>query len=261
VNRQQRRAAVRRMKAGTLEDLLREAARQAERMLDEHGEIPPFWFVDTLDEMVMIVTPFNADSPEEAQKVKEAAVQRVREFMREHGARRYVFVSESWSYKNIRRTSDLSKDEEATCFVTNVAGSPIQAIGARSKKDGLLYLESVASGDTPITASPEEIRSAKAQAEAKGFELEFITGTEAEELLVCIQALKNWDGKSASTHPLRNEIVLLSAEDRTQTLVALRDIIRSEDGKPRLSALEIDKDNQPAGGLFTGLLQEQRVMH
>jgi hypothetical protein len=45
MNRQQRRAAARR--SGTLEDFVREAARAAEQMLDEHDEIIPFWVIDT----------------------------------------------------------------------------------------------------------------------------------------------------------------------------------------------------------------------
>jgi hypothetical protein len=40
----------------------------------------------------------------------------------------------------------------------------------------------------------------------------------------------------------------------------MRNIIRSEGGKPHLSEIEIHKDNQPAVGRFTEMLQE-RVVH
>jgi hypothetical protein len=199
----------------------------------------------------MAVTPFVGDSAEEVREAKEAIAQKVREFMREHGARRYVFVAEAWAFNSVRRSSDLLDHEKGRYFATNVMGAPIQAAGIRSK-NGLLYVEAVV--NTPSSASPEGIR----RAEAEGFEI--ITGAEAEQLLADIQAEMSWDGESGATHPRRKEVVVFTAEDRTQALAGTRDIIRSEGGKPHLSELEIDKNNQPAGGRFTELLQE-RVVH
>jgi hypothetical protein len=173
--------------------------------------------------------------------------------MREHGATRYVFVAESWTYEPVRRSSDLP-DDEGTVFVTNVADAPIQALGRRGN-DGHLYVGSV------YRRGPSWSETAKAPPDG----VEVITGAEAEELLAAIQAEVEWrergDG-SLGTHPRRREIVVLSAEDRTQALVGMRDIVRSEGGKPHLSALEVHRTDgeHAAGGRFTDLLQE-RVVH
>jgi hypothetical protein len=203
----------------------------------------------------MVVTPIDAESAEEAGKVKDAIAQKVREFMREHGATRYVFVAESWTYEPVRRSSDLP-DDEGTVFVTNVADAPIQALGRRGN-NGHLYVGSV------YRHRSEPAWSETAKAPPDGVEV--ITGAEAEELLAAIQAEVEWrergDG-SLGTHPRRREIVVLSAEDRTQALVGMQDIVRSEGGKPRMSGLEIHRsdDEHAAAGRFTDLLQE-RVVH
>jgi hypothetical protein len=235
------------VESSTLEDFMREAAKAADRMLDAHGEVTPFWLVDTPDGTAMAVTPIDADSAEEAREIKANITQEMREFMREHGAGRYVFVAEGWAYEGIRRSSDLP-DDEGTVFVTDVTGAPFQVLGRRGK-NGKLYVGSVY--NTPADWS-EQVKGAPDG-------LEVITGAEAEQLLADIQAHMSWDGASAETHPRRMEVVTFIAEDRTQALAGMRDIIRSEGGKPHLSELEIDKDNQPVGR-FTGLLQE-RVMH
>jgi hypothetical protein len=247
MNRQQR------MKSGTLEEFVREAARAAEQMLDEHGEITPFWLVDTPGGLETVVTPVGADSAEEAGKAKDLLAQALRDFMREHGATRYVFVAESWACEPVRRTPDLP-DDEGTVFVTNVADAPIQVMGRRGN-DGHLYVSKVYRREGLFSSWSEA-----AKASITG--VEFITGAEAEELLAAIQADIEWrergDG-SLGTHPRHREIVTFCAEDRTQALVGMRDIVRSEGGKPHLSALEINEDFNPAGR-FTGLLQE-RVVH
>jgi hypothetical protein len=234
----------------TLEDFVREAAGAADRMLDAHGEVTPFWLVDTPEGTAMVVTPVNAKTAEEAREIKENIAQEMRKFMREHGARRYVFVAESWSCSPVRRSSDLP-DDEGTVFVTNVAGAPIQVLGRRGEKDRQLYVGGV--NNAPYSEWSEKIKGAP-----EGVEV--VTGAEAEQLLADVQAERSWDGVSGETHPRRREIVMFSAEDRAQALIGIRDIVRSEGGKPHLSELEIDKDNQPAGGLFTELLQE-RVVH
>jgi hypothetical protein len=250
MNRQQR------MKSGTLEEFVREAAREAEQMLDEQGNITPFWLVDTPGGLETVITPIGGDSAEEASKIKDVIADALREFMREHGATRYVFVGESWACEPVRRSSDLP-DDEGTVFVTNVAGAPIQVMGRRGN-DGHLYVGS----KLDAAHSPRNWSEAmKSIPDA----VEVITGAEAEELLADVQAEREWrergDG-SLGTHPRRKEIVVLSAEDHTQTLVGMRDIVRSGGGKPRLSALEVlggDRETR-AGARFAGLLPE-RVVH
>jgi hypothetical protein len=272
MNRQQRRAAAsKRMKSGTfediareagaaskrtksvtLEDFVREAAGVADRMFDAHGEITPFWLVDAPKATAMIVTPIDAESAEEAREVKNAVSQKMREFMREHGATRYVFVAETWAYAAVRQTSNLPEDE-GTVFVTAVADAPIQVLGRRGN-DGQLYVGSTLNAAHSPSNWSEAMKNIPDA-------VEVITGAEAEQLLADIQAEREWDGVSLETHPRRREIVALAAEDHTQMLVGTRDIIRSEGGKPRLSALEVlEGDGRNRGPRFAGLLPE-RVVH
>jgi hypothetical protein len=234
-------------RARTLEDFVREAAQAADRMLNMDGEVTPFWLVDTSEKIAMAVTPFVGDSAEEVREAKEAIVQKMREFMREHGAERYVFVAESWTYDPVRRSSQLP-DDEGIVFTTNVASSPIQASGRRGN-DGRLY---VGNAGRPPRPWSEVVKS------ATDMGVEVVTGAEAEQLLADIQADMSWDGVSMATHPRRKEVVLFSAEDRSQALYGLRDIVRSDRGKAHLSELRIYKDENSVG-LFTGLLQEHAV--
>jgi hypothetical protein len=253
VNRQQRRAAARRHKSGTLEDFVREAARIADQMLDAHGEVPPFWLVDTPEGTAMVGTDMDDDES------KDAVAQRMREFMREHRATRYVFVAESWTCEPVRRMEQLSDGEVSNEFTTDVPSSPIQAWGVRGK-DGRLYVSNAAdvTGGGRSGKSWSEVVKKNTE-EVEGFEV--ITGAEAEQLLADVQAeiewLKQGDGRPR-THPRRREIVLLAAEDHTRALAGMRDIIRSEGGKPRMSALEINEDHQPSGR-FADLLREHVV--
>jgi hypothetical protein len=235
----------------TLEDLMREAARAADQMLNRNGEITPFWLVDTPEETVAVVTPIDASSAEEAREVKEGINREMREFMRERGARRYVFVSESWACEGIRWSSQLRDDDEVTAFVTNVAGAPIQVFGMRDK-GGRLYVEKLLDGSLSPCPWSEAIK------EIFTDEVEVISGAEAEQLLADIEAERNWDGVSLETHPRRKEVVLFHAEDRTQALSAVRDVVRVDRCTPRLSELKINED-WDAAGRFTGLLLERAV--
>jgi hypothetical protein len=69
-------------------------------------------------------------------------------------------------------------------------------------------------------------------------------------------AVEAWSTASEEQRPSqapdRMEIVLIHGEDGVKVLGPLRDIVRSDDGKPHLTALEFSK--VIGGGRFTGLL-------
>jgi hypothetical protein len=63
-----------------------------------------------------------------------------------------------------------------------------------------------------------------------------------------------------SEHPLRREVVFIQGEDGSKQLVAIRDIVRPEGGKPYLAELKIERAGAMEGRL-AGLLSDPPVVH
>jgi hypothetical protein len=79
----------------TLEALLRRAMRRAERMFEEHGEVPAHWLVENAaGDQKTVVTPFEIPEGVAPSKWKAGLAEFMRQAFVDAAVVRYVFVAE-----------------------------------------------------------------------------------------------------------------------------------------------------------------------
>ena len=71
----------------------------------------------------------------------------------------------------------------------------------------------------------------------------------------------NREGLATFNHPARIEVVMITAENREQQILATRKIIRPPKRRLRLGPLIIDKRPMLSGGRMIGLLRPQGTAH